>query len=135
VAVQALEEAFERLLGPPAGGRLAHGPTAARLEWVLARLDRYANFGAGREGAGLELAVARLEALAEDGDRQPARHLGYLLPELEEQARRWKHRWAPQVKAARGGTAKQRAAARRDRMAKRRAARAASASPRRRRRA
>jgi hypothetical protein len=101
----ALEAAFVAAFGPPTGGELRHGPTIRRFVWVLARLDRYADMGRGRAGAGQEVAVQRIEALADDlrrGSRpQPPRHLAYLLPELEAEARRWKHTWAPRIKARR----------------------------------
>jgi hypothetical protein len=90
-------------LGEPSatGGRLGHLPTARRLLWVLERLDRYADMGAGRKGAGLEVLGQRISThrhLVDEGQAVVPRHLGYFLPMLEEEARRWKHTWAPRIK-------------------------------------
>jgi hypothetical protein len=73
---------------------LRHLPTIRRLLWALERLDRYALFGAGREGAGLEL----LAGLIECHEGAPPRSLAYFLPALEETGRRWKHQQAPKIK-------------------------------------
>lgn len=86
------------------GGRLRNLATARRLLWALGRLDRYADFGQGRAGAGLALLLDRIE-LARDDYRRGAgplpQHLGYFLPMLLAEGRRWKHTWAPRHKAAR----------------------------------
>lgn len=98
------ERAFEAVLGPPAAGRLCRLPVIRELLWCLARLDRYGDFGRGRAGAGLSVLEARLDGalhdLRYDGSPAPA-HLGYFIPPLRAEARRWKHRWAPAVKAER----------------------------------
>jgi hypothetical protein len=99
-----LEGSFERYFGPPRDGRLRHRPTVERLRWVLARLDRYGAFGQGAPWAGVQLADRFMAGHAEEvsAGRAPApRHLGYFLPALEAEARRWKHQWAPRLKAQR----------------------------------
>jgi hypothetical protein len=102
--LQRAENAFAAVLGPPAAGRLAHLPTIRELLWVLARLDRYGSFGRGQAGAGLSVLEQKLEAqdhvVRWEGAARPA-HLGYFLPALRAEARRWKHTWAPQIKASR----------------------------------
>jgi hypothetical protein len=153
------EEAFAAVLGPPERGRLQHLPTIRRLLWALQRLDRYADQGQGREGAGLDVLERMLAGecdglVAPASDRQGAmrrrgeelirrhggesealfayhpdlggdresfeavqaargtppvaaptergiRHLAYFLPALLEEGRRWKHTWAPRIKAER----------------------------------
>jgi hypothetical protein len=82
-------------------GRLGHLPTVRRLLWVLQRLDRYACMGEGRKGAGLEVLGQRIAThrrLIDEGVAVIPAHLGYFLPILEEEARRWKHTWAPRIK-------------------------------------
>jgi hypothetical protein len=102
-------------------GRLRHVPTVHSLLWALARLDRYADFGRGRAGAGLDVLEQLLERHALDldaGRAQLPRHLGYFIPELRAIAKRWKHTWAPRVKAereARGARPRRYAARRRSR--------------------
>lgn len=98
------EEAFAAVLGPPPAGRLGHLPTIRELLWVLARLDRYGSFGAGQAGAGISVLEGKLEGqeylVRWEGAPRPA-HLGYFLPALRAEARRWKHTWAPQIKRQR----------------------------------
>jgi hypothetical protein len=98
------EEIFAAGLGPPSAGPLVHLPSVRRLLWVLERLDRYGDQGQGRAGAGLSVLEGRVEGVAwalrwgEAAAGGRPRHLGYFLPELEVEARRWKHRWAPRIK-------------------------------------
>lgn len=103
-ALQRAEGTFEAFLGPPAAGRLASLPTIRGLLWALGRLDRYGDFGRGRTGVGLDLLEQLLEqhawAVRYDGANVP-RHLGYFVPALRATARRWKHTWAPRIKAQR----------------------------------
>jgi hypothetical protein len=103
-ALARAEEAFAAVLGPPPKGRLRHLPTIRSLLWALARLDRYADFGRGSPGAGLAVLEGKIEVQAHlirfEGAAAPA-HLGYFLPALRAEARRWKHTWAPQIKARR----------------------------------
>jgi len=94
------EQAFAAAVGPPSAGRLGHLPTIRQLLWELARLDRYGSFGQGQPGAGLSVLEGLLEAQAQRAEKTPA-HLGYFLPALHAEGRRWKHRWAPRIKAAR----------------------------------
>jgi hypothetical protein len=98
------EEAFVAILGPPPAGRLGDLPTIRELLWTLGRLDRYASFGRGQPGAGLSVLEGKLEghawAVRYEGGAVP-RHLGYFLPALRAEARRWKHTWAPRIKADR----------------------------------
>jgi len=65
----------------------------------LARLDRYANFGEGREGAGLAFAEQLLEADADDirwGRRRKApSSAAYYVPLLEEVSKQWRRNSAP----------------------------------------
>lgn len=85
----------------PGTARLGHLPTVRRLLWVLERLDRYACFGEGRKGTGLEILEQRIVGqryLVDEGLGVIPDHLGYFLPLLEEEARRWKHTWAPRIK-------------------------------------
>jgi hypothetical protein len=104
--LQAAEGLFAaRLPGRRSAGRLVSLPRARRLLWVLARLDRYADMGHGRPGAGLDVLERDLEVFAEmqaAGETHALpQHLGYFLPGLEATARRWKHTWAPRIKARR----------------------------------
>jgi len=106
-AAQALwraELAFAAIFGEPPKGRLRHLPTIRELLWVLQRLDRYGDFGRGRPGAGEAALEGALEAQAYsvrwEGAALPA-HLGYFIPALRAEARRWKHTWAPRIKAQR----------------------------------
>ncbi|HMD60047.1 MAG TPA: hypothetical protein VKG78_01370 [Opitutaceae bacterium] len=94
------EEAFVATFGPPSAGRLCHLPTIRQLLWVLSRLDRYADFGRGRAGAGVELLEDRMQDHALAGAPAPG-HLGYFVPALALTAKRWKHTWAPRIKARR----------------------------------
>lgn len=98
------EEIFAAGLGEPAAGRLSHLPSIRRLLWVLERLDRYGDHGRGRADAGLSVLEGRVKGMtwalrwgeAPAGSRP--RHVGYFLPELEVEARLWKHREAPRIK-------------------------------------
>ncbi len=115
--IETLEADFERLLGPPAAGRLAR---PERLVIALRRLDRYAGMGEGKHGVGLQLAQQLLEAQAEDvadavaaWEREqgaewlqmqrrsvprrptPPRHLGYFVPELLRVGRKWRRTHRP----------------------------------------
>ncbi len=94
------EEAFAAVLGPPSAGRLRHLPAIRGLLWALARLDRYADQGRGRAGAGLDVLERELAGILDAGE-EPPRHLGYFIPALQAEGRRWKHTWAPRVKAER----------------------------------
>jgi hypothetical protein len=98
------EEAFVAVLGPPVAGRLEHLPTIRSLLWALERLDRYGDFGRGRPGAGLDVLEQLLEgqdwSIRREGAVRP-RHLGYFVPLLRLRAKRWKHTWAPRLKASR----------------------------------
>jgi len=108
--LETLEADFERLLGPPLDGRLLH---PERLLTALRRLDRWADFGQGRCGAGVEVAQRMIEnhaeRLADEWDAysrqlrraepwEPAprvprprpRHLGYFVPALLQLGRRWR---------------------------------------------
>lgn len=85
----------------PRGSGLGDLPTVRRLWWVLQRLDRYANFGAGSPGAGLQLLedlIAGHAAEVAEGYGRVPRSLAYFLPELEDEARHQKHTWAPRIK-------------------------------------
>jgi hypothetical protein len=85
-------------------GRLRHVPTVQSLLWALARLDRYADFGRGRAGAGQDVLEQLLDRVALDrdaGEGPLPRHLGYFIPELRAVAKRWKHTWAPRIKRRR----------------------------------
>lgn len=99
-----LEAAFAERFGFPQDGRLCDPTTIQRLRWVLDRLDRYAVRGEGRAGAGVSVLLGRLdghvEAVRWDGAPVP-RSLAYFIPALRSEARRWKHTWAPQIKAQR----------------------------------
>jgi hypothetical protein len=103
LAARLLDGLVADLFGRPGG----EGPlrASAQLEAALARLDRYADMGSGRAGAGFELAAELVAATSEDlarGERDAApRHLGYFVPELRRVARRWKHQQAPRLKATR----------------------------------
>jgi hypothetical protein len=103
-ALARAEEAFAAVLGPPPKGRLRHLPSIRSLLWALARLDRYADFGRGRPGAGLAVLEGKIEVQAHlirfEGAAAPA-HLGYFLPALRAEGKRWKHTWAPRIKAER----------------------------------
>lgn len=127
--LEALEADFDRLLGPPAAGRLVR---PERLLIALRRLDRYADFGAGRLGVGVEIARQLLEAhaahLADELDEwnrercseaaqreraaprrrpQPPRHLGYFVPELIKLGRKWRRAHRPRRHRARAERAQQ----------------------------
>jgi hypothetical protein len=83
------------------GHRLHHLPTIRQLWWTLERLDRYAALGEGRAGAGLQLLGALIDGHAADvadGLAAAPRHLGYFLPALRAEAKRWKHQQAPKIK-------------------------------------
>jgi hypothetical protein len=85
----------------PTGHRLNHLPSIRQLWWTLERLDRYADLGEGRPGAGLGYLEQLLDGHAldvEQGAAAPPRHLGYFLPALQAEAKRCKHTWAPRVK-------------------------------------
>jgi hypothetical protein len=107
VAAQTLrraEESFEAVLGAPVAGRLTALPTIRELLWVLQRLDRYGDQGRGRPGSGLQALEGLLEGQAWSVRFESApvpKHLGYFLPALKQIARRWKHTWAPSIKAER----------------------------------
>src|SRR4051812_16720661 len=81
--------------------RFSHRHWGKRLDRVLDRLDRYAHFGAGREGAGLDYASALIEAAAEEcrwrrGASRP-QSLAYFIPLLEEVSKRWRRYSADRV--------------------------------------
>jgi hypothetical protein len=91
-------------LAPVLALRLQSPRVARRLLWCLDRLDRYADMGRGRAGAGEELLEELMAAQAEDLARGAAslpKHLGYFIPQLHEHGRQWKHKQAPKVKAER----------------------------------
>jgi hypothetical protein len=94
------------------------------LDQALSRLDRYADFGRGREGAGLDFAYGLMEACAEavrwESRRQEAPgSLAYFVPVLEEVSKKWRRDQARRTPGApadwRGSWAnpKQKAGARR----------------------
>ncbi len=112
--LQGAEDAFVAVLGAPPAGRLGHLPTIRSLLWALARLDRYGSFGQGQPGAGLSVLEGKLEAqehLVRWGEAVRPAHLGYFLPALRAEAKRWKHTWAPRIKAQRVAAGVRRAAA------------------------
>lgn len=89
--------AFEALYGAPA--KFEPGRWRAALERALRRLDRYADFGQGRPGAGAELAV-RLMAADAEGERE-ARSLAYWVPVLDAISKDWRRAHKPRLRAAR----------------------------------
>jgi hypothetical protein len=87
----ALLDHFAAEFGPC---RFSHRRWGRRLDSALARLDRYADFGRGREGSGLELARSIIEACAEEcrwnrGAPRP-KSLAYFVPLLEEASKKWR---------------------------------------------
>ncbi len=83
------------------GHRLTQLPKIRELWSALQRLDRYADLGEGRTGAGLAFLEHLLDEYAIDvlqGRAAPPRHLGYFIPALQAEAKRWKHTWAPRIK-------------------------------------
>lgn len=87
--------------------RFSHRRWGERLDRVLARLDRYADFGAGRNGAGLEYAARLVEAAAEecrwDRGAQRPNSLAYFIPLLEEVSKQWRRTSAARVEQAPAG--------------------------------
>lgn len=73
------------------GGASLNGERRRQLDIALTRLDRYADLGHGRRGAGVQLAVARIlaDARPEPGE-QPLVRLGGLAAWLDSEARRWR---------------------------------------------
>jgi hypothetical protein len=82
VLAQAFERRFRR---PPAIDPAKWGPLLRR---ALARLDRYADRGQGRPGAGLELGLQLLAAT--DPDEAP-RSLAYYVVALDGIGKEWRH--------------------------------------------
>jgi hypothetical protein len=82
----------------------SHRRWGERFDRALARLDRYAHFGAGREGAGLEFALAQLEADAEEvrwsRRREAPSSAAYYVPFFEEVSKRWRRNQAPRSASA-----------------------------------
>lgn len=109
----ALLERFAALFGEP---RFSHRQWGDRLDRALARLDRYADFGTGRSGAGVEFALNLLEATAEDSDAfapcSPA-SLAYFVPILDSISKEWRRAHRPRIRAARAAAKKNAAAPRR----------------------
>ncbi|HET7120322.1 MAG TPA: hypothetical protein VFI17_03600 [Solirubrobacterales bacterium] len=74
-----------------------------RLERVFARMDHYADFGRGREGAGLEFATAMVDAHIEEcrwGRVQRPRSAAYFIPLLEEVSKSWRRKSAEREETA-----------------------------------
>lgn len=103
----AAEALFQKAFGRR--GRLTHPPTIRRFLKAIERLDRYGNFGRGRPGSGLSVLEREIAGILwslryeNRGSVTVPRHLGYFVPVLRQEARRWKHTWAPSRKAARRG--------------------------------
>jgi hypothetical protein len=102
-ARSALLQRFSELFGDP---RFSHRRWGKRLDRALARLDRYADFGAGRVGAGLEVALGLIETEAEEvrwrRRKRPA-SLAYFIPVLEEMSKDWRRKQAPRSASAPAG--------------------------------
>jgi len=104
----ALVERHAELFGelPATEGRKPRYPTralAAILDRALARLDCYADFGAGRTGAGLEYALALVEADVEEvrwnRRREAPVSAAYYAPLLDEVSKEWRRKSAPTAAA------------------------------------
>jgi hypothetical protein len=82
---------FAELFGPP---RFSHRRWGQRLDRALARLDRYADRGRGRRGAGLDFALGLVEGHAEamrwEKRLSPPGSLAYFVPLLEEVSKDWR---------------------------------------------
>jgi hypothetical protein len=105
-ATAALLERFTELFGAP--DRFSHRRWGARLDQALSRLDRYADFGRGREGAGLDFAFGLMEACAEalrweSRRREPPGSLAYFVPVLEEVSKKWRRDQARRASEAPAG--------------------------------
>ena len=94
----ALLARFEAHFGEP---RFSHRRWGERLDRALARLDRYADFGAGRDGAGLEIALELVDGIARwrRGAPRPA-SLAYFIPLLEEISKDWRRKSASRTASA-----------------------------------
>lgn len=95
-------ELFAPLLRPLGATPAAPGRVwAERLERALGRLDRYANFGAGADGAGLSFALAHMEADVEEvrwsRRRKVPRSVAYYVPLLEEVSKQWRRQGAERL--------------------------------------
>lgn len=108
-ALRPARAAFLRRFGELFGRdpAFSHSRWGERLDRALARLDRYADFGRGREGAGLEFALALLEADAEevrwDRRREEPRSAAYYVPLLEQVSKEWRRKQAPRSATAPAG--------------------------------
>lgn len=100
---------FEELFGSMRAARFSHRRWGERLDQALARLDRYADFGAGRRGGGLDYAIGVMEGEAERGDPdsgvwdprwQPPASPAYFVPLLEEVSKTWRRQQARRTREA-----------------------------------